>query len=231
MRQIFLGQGPRDEVGKGLVGNTILLSQAEVTPTHILPAVNKALDSFSIVFCRSVEDVRHCKALTVNKSEYLECLKIRKKICPIFSSVHIDMDAADKDLPENGVPRAFVEAAVSLPEAESLHTVMPGPASRGDPLGEKEFNEEDEEGSSEETQDLAVAGSLDKTPDTIIGIDFMQDPKPVQHFEAMRAKLEMLNREGQRLQQSRCSQTMKMSQQPQVRKSIARELFWMYSMK
>ena len=50
MRQIFLGQGPRDEAGKGLIGNTILLSQAEATPTHILPALSKTLDSFCIVF-------------------------------------------------------------------------------------------------------------------------------------------------------------------------------------
>ena len=69
MRQIFLGQGPREEVGKGLIGNTILLSQAEVMPTHILPALSKTLDSFSIFFCRSVDDVKRIKALVVNRVE------------------------------------------------------------------------------------------------------------------------------------------------------------------
>ena len=197
MRQIFLGQGPREEVGKGLIGNTILLSQAEVMPTHILPALSKTLDSFSIFFCRSVDDVKRIKALVVNRVEYLECLQLRKKIRPVFSTVDVDVAVAFRDLPEKGVPDAFVEA---LPEAESLQTVMPGPASRGDPLGEGDVDEEDEEKSSEETPEVSICAVQSQAPETLIGIYFLQDPKPVQHFEAMRAKLELLNKEGQQHQ-------------------------------
>ena len=184
MRQIFLGQGPREEVGKGLIGNTILLSQAEVMPTRILPALSKTLGSFSIFFCRSVDGVKRIKALVVNRVEYLECLQLRKKIRPVFSTVDADVAVAFRDLPENGVPDAFVEAAVSLPEAESLQTVMPGPASRGDPLGEGDVDEEDEEKSSEETPEVSICAVQSQAPETLIGIDFLQDPKPVAAFRS-----------------------------------------------
>ncbi|CAK9072462.1 unnamed protein product [Durusdinium trenchii] len=114
--------------------------------------------------------------------------------------------AAARELPENGVPQAFGESAVSLPEAESLQTQMPGPASRGDPLGKNEPGEED--AGCDETHEVCNFDTPSKAPQTLIGIDFMQDPKPVQHFEAMRAKLELLNKEGQKLHQLHQSESV-----------------------
>lgn len=141
----------------------------------------------------------------VNRSEYFACLQLRKQICPLFSAVEVAAAAA-RELPENGVPQAFGESAVSLPEAESLQTQMPGPASRGDPLGKNEPGEED--AGCDETHEVCNFDTPSKAPQTLIGIDFMQDPKPVQHFEAMRAKLELLNKEGQKLHQLHQSESV-----------------------
>ena len=42
----------------------------------------------------------------------------------------IDYDAIAEQLPENGVPDAFVAAATHLPEMDALKLTMEGPASR-----------------------------------------------------------------------------------------------------
>ncbi|CAK8992166.1 unnamed protein product [Durusdinium trenchii] len=125
MRQIFLGPSTAKESYKGLVGNTILLAQAEAKTTQILPSLNKVLDQLVIVFTRSVEEVKTCKALTVNRAEFVDCLRLRKKHCPVFFDTDIDQDAVQK-LPVEGVPNEFIEHAIHLPESTFLQR-MQGP--------------------------------------------------------------------------------------------------------
>ena len=107
------------------MGNTILLAQAEAKTTQILPSLNKVLDQLVIVFTRSVEEVKTCKALTVNRAEFVDCLRLRKKHCPVFFDTDIDQDAVQK-LPVEGVPNEFIEHAIHLPESTFLQR-MQGP--------------------------------------------------------------------------------------------------------
>ena len=198
LRQIFLGQGAANESYKGLIGNTILVSQAQVQTEQILPSINKLLDTLVIVFCKSVDEVRKCKALTVNRSQYIECLQLRKKVCPAFFDVNVAV-AELGQLPENGVPEAFVEHAIGLPEAKFLGR-QDGP---GD-LPMQQQTDADMISDSDEDQGEPFEGELSEDnqderqqpqSQVMIGIDTFQDPRPVQMFEAMKRKLELLQQE------------------------------------
>ena len=45
LKQLFLGQGESAEVEKGLQGNTVMISQPQMTPEQILPSLTNLLDS------------------------------------------------------------------------------------------------------------------------------------------------------------------------------------------
>ncbi|CAK9115732.1 unnamed protein product [Durusdinium trenchii] len=213
MRQIFLGPSTAKESYKGLVGNTILLAQAEAKTTQILPSLNKVLDQLVIVFTRSVEEVKTCKALTVNRAEFVDCLRLRKKHCPVFFDTDIDQDAVQK-LPVEGVPNEFIEHAIHLPESTFLQR-MQGPGdlpvtappsnTDGNIAEESDDDHEVAQADDESVHDDAPACADEgheratresqKSPEFMIAIDYEQDPKPAQLFQAMQKKLEHLQKE------------------------------------
>ena len=211
LRQVFLGKGKASESYTGLIGNTILLAQAAVETAQILPSINKLLDTLVIVFCKSVDEVRACKALTVNRHHYLECLQIRKNICPAFFDVKIDNDAV-KDLPLNAVPDFFIQHAVHVPETEYIQK-MDGPGDVA--MGTSHSNEKEhdldlaetdkeigiahEPKSSELLPETELLEQEENKPDVMIGIDYQQDPKPAQLFQALQIKLQHLQKEAGKL--------------------------------
>ena len=119
MRQIFLGQGCSSESHKGLIGSTILVAQAQAAKTEILPSINKLLDTLEIVFGKSVDEVRQCRALTVNRAAFLQCLELHQKVCPSFFDVQIDRSEAQR-LPADAVPDEFVNHAVTLEDCQKI---------------------------------------------------------------------------------------------------------------
>ena len=125
----------------------------------------------------------------------MRCLEIRKRICPVFGNVVVDEDAAAKDLPLAGVPEAFLEHAVHLPEADRLRTTMPGPASRPPDVSEEQDVEEEDGDDSchEET------GEEQEGVQELIAVDPQFDPKPAQLFNALSHKMELVHQEAQKV--------------------------------
>lgn len=217
MRQIFLGPSTAKESYKGLVGNTILLAQAEAKTTQILPSLNKVLDQLVIVFTRSVEEVKTCKALTVNRAEFVDCLRLRKKHCPVFFDTDIDQDAVQK-LPVEGVPNEFIEHAIHLPESTFLQR-MQGPGdlpvtappsnTDGNIAEESDDDHEVAQADDESVHDDAPACADEgherathesqKSPEFMIAIDYEQDPKPAQLFQAMQKNWNIFKKKLQKL--------------------------------
>ena len=62
MRSLYLGRGPRDEVHRGLQGNTMIVAQASATYKQVLPDVNNVLGGLNVMFCKSVDDVSEAQA-------------------------------------------------------------------------------------------------------------------------------------------------------------------------
>ena len=76
-------------------------------------------------------------------------------MCPTFADVQLDEEAMVRDLPEDAVPRAFVDHATSMPETASMRTTMDGPASRHSQFAPNPEEESDSSCSDHE----AAAGS------------------------------------------------------------------------
>ena len=112
IHQIFLGRGPRDEVHQGLTGNTMLIAQPTADAQQVVPDPANALSNVTLMFCKSVDDVRKAHTLVVDGRKYKTCMDIRKQVCPAFDGVRIDSDALARELPQDGVPPAFVAHAV-----------------------------------------------------------------------------------------------------------------------
>ena len=80
--------------------------------------INSVLNSLVVVFTKSIDEVRHCKALVVNRTQYLDLLQLRSQFRDAFANVEIDLSTAFTDTPDNGVPESFLQHAVGLPEAK-----------------------------------------------------------------------------------------------------------------
>ena len=162
MTSLFLGRGPRDEVHQGLTGNTMIVAQPSATYEQVQPNVHHTLDKLVLMFCKSVEDVSRAQVLVVERARYAECMQRRIAVCPTFANVRLDEEAMVRDLPESGVPEAFIQRATAMPEAASMRTTMDGPASRHSQFGPNP--EEESEHTSDEEPDPAASGSSTAAP-------------------------------------------------------------------
>ena len=166
MRSLYLGRGPRDEVHRGLQGNTMIVAQASATYKQVLPDVNNVLGGLNIMFRQSVDDVSKAQALTVQAERYAPAMRRRILVCPTFEDVKLDEEAVARDLPAAGVPPAFVEHAVPLPEMATMRTTMDGPASRHSQFGPNPTEDADED--EDEHRDDASTVATDAPTNTAI---------------------------------------------------------------
>ena len=207
MKQLLLAHGTTSEVQKWLQGNTILIAQPQATIDQVMPCITNFLDSISVVFCVSKEDVKNCKALEVSRAEYLQCLHYRKQVCEAFADVVIDEHCSD--LPMQGVPEALVQSAVSLPEAQKMASTMSSPWSAG--MFAHKHTDDDagdvKEDSSASESDMTASENAPAPSQQMIGIDYGQDPRPAQLFEAMQSKLQLLQKEIAKLVKKLSSNT------------------------
>ena len=107
MRQLYLGRGPRDEVHKGLQGNTMIIAQPSAQYAQVMPSVSQCLSSLVLMFCNSVDDVSKAHTLVVERDQYAKWMQRRIEVCPTFQDVKIDLSAMRDELPEVGVPQAL----------------------------------------------------------------------------------------------------------------------------
>jgi hypothetical protein len=82
------------------------------------------------MFCNSVDDVSKAHTFTVQPKQYAPAMRRRIHVCPTFENVKLDEETVIRDLPTEGVPRAFIEYAMAMPETATMRTAMDGPASR-----------------------------------------------------------------------------------------------------
>ena len=94
-----------------------------------LPPTREAMaDAFVVLFTTSREDVKKAKMLEVPREEYMQCARLRAKVCPAFADTTLSEEAALESLPAAGVPDAFVDAALHLEEAKHFEPNFVGPA-------------------------------------------------------------------------------------------------------
>ena len=130
MRSLYLGRGPYDEVHRGLQGNTMIVAQAIATYKQVVPDVNHVLSGLTVMFCNSVDEISKAHTVTVQTKQYAPAMRRRIHVCPTFENVKLDEEAVTRDLPTEGVPPAFIEHAVAMPETATMRKTMDGPASR-----------------------------------------------------------------------------------------------------
>ena len=210
MRCLYLGRGPRDEVHRGSQGNSMIVAQASATYKHVVPDANHVLSGLSVMFCKSVDDVSEAHTLTVQPEQYAPAMRRRIHVCPTFESAKLDEEAVTRDLPTTGVPPAFIEHAVPMPETETMRTTMDGPASRHSQFGP---NPEEDSDGDEDVDDAStvatdaptdvatIASQEDRTNDfeAVIGIDTASEEQEVHLFMTMKTKLDLLTSEAQKM--------------------------------
>ena len=116
-KQVRLGRGPpsrgaaqpadaEDVRQTGVTGNTIFFAQptAQVPRLTMPPDEGDFLESLNIMFTKNTQHLDDADWAQVNRAEYLEILKLRKRECASYKDVVVDDAKAERELPESGVP-------------------------------------------------------------------------------------------------------------------------------
>ena len=116
------------------MGNTILLTQP--SPEEViqkLPPPDADVSKYlSVCFNNKTmtrEDVGKHRALEIDPQQYIKCVELRKRVCPVFAKVEMEPEQVKAQWPETGVPQAIILGAQGM---GALHTFTPtrdGPAS------------------------------------------------------------------------------------------------------
>ena len=77
MRVLYLGRGPRDEVHRGLQGNTMIVAQPSANYKQLVPDINHTLGGLTVMFCKSVDEVSNAHALVVQPEQYVPAMRRR----------------------------------------------------------------------------------------------------------------------------------------------------------
>ena len=243
-QQVILKRGAPEEQPLGLAGNTIMLTQpktSEIIP--MLPPPREELtEGFAVLFTTGRQDVKKAKMLEVPREQYLRCARIRAEVCEPFCDVKVSPERAAELLPEQGVPDAFVQAALEVQEAECFHPTMTGPASMRIPDAPEEdrLQAEPEEGDANGDEGgPACHGDQDAVAEehgelsgqimaeNLIGLDEAHVDDPGARFAVLQRKLQLLQKEARTLEQKEKGQ--RDAQEPpleeQVRIEGQRELY------
>ncbi|MEC8932737.1 MAG: DUF6570 domain-containing protein, partial [Candidatus Latescibacterota bacterium] len=223
-QQVILKRGAPGEQPLGLAGNTIMLTQpksSEIIQT-LPPPREHLTDGFVVLFTTGRHDVKNAKMLEVPRGQYLRCARVRAQVCEAFADVEVSETRAAEILPEQGVPDAFVEAALEVHEAEHFKPTMAGPASMKVPdTAEEEQVQADAENDDTETEDAGTASHRDHDAaaedrgetteqimaENLIGLDEAHVDDPGTRFAVLQRKLEMWQKEMHKLEQKQQRQS------------------------
>ena len=150
-KQVRLGKGTPDVQEKGVSGNTIFFAQptAQIPSMEQPPPVNALVDHISIIFTRSVENLKRAWWATVRREEYMQIVRERKAECATFADVVLREDEAATRLPADGVPDHLLCCAQEVEGSENAPVRMQGPASRAPEHSMREEAGEDSESQSD----------------------------------------------------------------------------------
>ena len=216
-QKVILTKGAPDEQLSGLAGNCVLLTQpkSSVIIQTLPPPLANLTDGFVVMFTTRRQDVRKAKMLEVPREQYLRCARLRAQVCEVFADSIVSEEAAQKMLPEQGVPEAFVEEALETQEAEHFKPTMVGPASMRNPdaaveeeVDARQEPEETEAGESEShskcdhSAAAAERGEIleQNMAENLIGLEEAHVDDPGARFAVLQRKLEMLQKETKKLE-------------------------------
>jgi hypothetical protein len=156
------------------------------------------------IFGQSIEDLRKCQLLRVNRDAYATLLQERALHNATYANARVDQ-AAVSSLPIDGVPEQILECACALPESDRYKSTRLGPGSIRDPLtlaaeqddASDELSDVDNIGEGASTEDIGEAAETaasDHTNqfETPLGLDPTATPSYVQHFATFQTQVELV---------------------------------------
>ena len=116
-KQVRLGR--REDPGvqeTGLTANSIFLAQptADVPSMEMPPPPDALVDSFNVVFTRSLDELSKAEWARVNRQEYMRIVTERQFQCPAFSNITVRHDLAATHLPVDGIPEHITACATQV---------------------------------------------------------------------------------------------------------------------
>ena len=107
----------------GLTANSIFLVQptADVPTMELPPPPDALVDSFNVVFTRSLDDLSKAEWARVNRQEYMQIVTERQIQCPAFSKAIVRHDLATTRLPLDGIPEHIIACATQVSGVENTN--------------------------------------------------------------------------------------------------------------
>ena len=137
-KQVRLGrcQDPAVEETR-LTANSIFLAQptADVPTMELPPPTDALVDSFNVVFTRSLDDLSKAEWARVSREEYMQIVTERQLQCPAFNNIKVRRDLATTRLPVDGVPEHITVCATEVAGSEHAPMRLDGPASKAPESG------------------------------------------------------------------------------------------------
>ena len=94
------------------------------------PPTDALLDSFNVVFTRSLDDLSKAEWARVNREEYMQIVTERQLQCPAFNNIKVRPDLATTRLPVDGIPEHITACATQVSGSEHAPMRLDGPASK-----------------------------------------------------------------------------------------------------
>ena len=196
-KQVRLGR--REDPGvqeTGLTANSIFLAQptADVPTMEMPPPPDALVDSFNVVFTRSLDDLSKAEWARVNRQEYMRIVTERQLQCPAFSNIKVREDLATTRLPLEGIPEHITLCATQISGSERAPMRLDGPASKAPDSGKVDDSGQtsSEETEGEESNDDPENTSSATGAEASIAVDSMHDIKPVRAMQALKAQMEAM---------------------------------------
>ena len=196
-KQVRLGR--RDDPAlqeTGLTANSIFLAQptADLPTMELPPPADSLVDSFNVVFTRSLDELSKAEWARVNREEYMQIVTERQQQCPAFNHVSLRHDLALTRLPVDGVPQHVSACATQISGSEHAPMRLEGPASKVPDSGQLDDggHTSSEDSGSEKCDSEPENASLTCGAEASIAVDSLHDLKPVNAMQALKAQLQAL---------------------------------------
>ena len=199
-KQIRLGKGAPDVQQKGVTGNTIFFAQptADIPSMELPPPVNALVDSISIIFTRSLQNLQNAWWATVKRAEYMRIVRERKAECATFANVVLREDEAATRLPVDGVPEHLECCAQHIEGSDKAPVRLVGPASRAPEMSTRDEAGEDSEshsdGSDTDDDESQPDGTSEHelTAENTVALDPISDISPIRMMQALQGSIQAL---------------------------------------
>jgi hypothetical protein len=145
------------------------------------PPPDALVDSFNVVFTRSLDDLSKAEWARVNREEYMQIVTERQLQCPAFKHVKVRHDLATARLPINGIPEHITACATQVSGSEHAPMRLDGPASKAPDSGKVDDNGQtsSEDTGSEDSDHDPENASLTPGAEATIAVDSLHEIKPV----------------------------------------------------